>query len=99
LLRICQEALTNVTKHSGAQSVQVKLKQVNGHLRVSISDDGRGFDILTYYHDGVKAKGHGLTVMRERAESIGGKFRVLSMPGQGTEVQVEVPHPSQGGKI
>ena len=98
LLRICQEALTNVRKHSEAYHVEVKVKSVDKHLKVSIADDGCGFDALAYYHDGVEARGHGLAVMRERAESIGGRLRVLSMPGQGTEVQVEVPqnhHPSR----
>ena len=91
LLRICQEALTNIRNHSGAHNVQVKVKPVNNSLEVSITDDGCGFDAIAYYQDGTEAKGHGLAVMRERAESIGGRFRVLSMPGHGTEIQVEVP--------
>jgi len=99
LLRICQEAVTNVRKHSGAHEVQVKVELVNGHLKVSITDDGCGFDALAYYHDGTEAKGHGLAVMQERAESIGGRVRVLSMPGQGTEVQVEVPTNSHQGRL
>ena len=91
LLRICQEALTNIRKHSGAYHVGVKVKSVDKRLEVSIADDGCGFDALAYYQDGAQAKGHGLAVMRERAESIGGRLRILSMPGQGTEIQVEVP--------
>jgi signal transduction histidine kinase len=91
LLRICQEALINIRKHSKAHNVDVKVKSVNKHLKVSIADDGCGFDALAYYQDGVQARGHGLAVMRERAELIGGSLRVLSMPGQGTEIQVEVP--------
>lgn len=100
LLRICQEALTNIRKHSGAHNVQIKIKSVDGHYRVNISDDGRGFDALAYYRDGAHVNGHGLAVMRERVESIGGKFRVLSLPGQGTEVQVEVPaNPRRGSLV
>ena len=91
LLRICQEALANIRQHSEAHNVQVKVRAVGNHLEVSIADDGCGFDVLAFYHDGVEAKGHGLAVMRERAESVGGRLRVLSMPGQGTEIQVEVP--------
>ena len=92
LRRICQEALTNIKKHSrGANNVQLKVTQVDNHLEVSIADDGCGFDALAYYYGGLQVEGHGLEVMRERAESIGGQFRVLSMPGRGTEVQVEVP--------
>jgi signal transduction histidine kinase len=98
LLRICQEALTNVRKHSGAANVEVKLKSVNRHLKVSIADNGCGFDALAHYQGGAPARGHGLAVMRERAESIGGRLRVLSMPGQGTEVQVEVPANRRRGR-
>jgi len=91
LLRICQEALTNVRMHSRAQNVQVKIKSVGNHLEVSIADDGCGFDALAFYRNGAEAKGYGLAVMRERAESIGGRLRVLSLPRRGTEIQVEVP--------
>jgi signal transduction histidine kinase len=100
LLRICQEALANIRKHSGADHVDVKVKSLDGHLQVSIADDGQGFDALAYYRDGVKSNGHGLTIMRERAESIGGKLIVLSLPGRGTQIQIEVPaNHQQGGWI
>jgi len=91
LLRICQEALTNIIKHSGAHAVQVKVEHKVNRLEVSIADNGCGFNALAYYTDGAHAEGHGLAVMRERAESIGGKLLVLSMPGRGTEIQVQVP--------
>lgn len=99
LLHICQEAMTNIRQHSEAHTVQVKVVLVNGHVEVSIADDGCGFDALAFYRDGVEAKGHGLAVMQERAESIGGRLRVLSMPGQGTEVQVEVPVNSRRSRL
>ena len=99
LLRICQEALTNVRLHSRAHNIEVKLKRVNKHLEVSIADDGCGFDALPYYHSGVEGRGHGLSVMQERAESTGGSLRVLSMPGQGSEVQVEVPCAPHRGRL
>jgi len=99
LLRICQEAVTNARKHAQAHYVEVKVKLVSNHLEVSIADDGCGFDAVAYYHDGVEAKGHGLAVMRERAESIGGRFRIISMPGKGTEVQVEVPANPRRGRL
>ncbi len=91
LLRICQEALVNVRKHSRGHNVWIRVRLVNEHVEVRITDDGCGFDVLKYYHDGIQAKGHGLEVMRERAESVGGRWRVVSMPGQGTEIQIEVP--------
>jgi len=99
LMRICQEALSNVKKHSGAGHVDIKVKSVDNHFEVSIADDGCGFDALAYYQGGMQQNGgHGLAVMRERAESIGGKLRVLSLPGKGTEVQVEVPANNQTGR-
>ncbi len=99
LLCICQEALTNVRKHSAAHHVYIGLQTVNNHLAVSIADDGCGFDALAYYHGRTGAAGQGLAIMRERAESVSGKFRVLSMPGRGTEVQVEVPFALHRGRL
>lgn len=92
LMRICQEAISNVKKHAGAKHVDIKVKSVDNHFEMNIADDGRGFDSLAYYQGGVQPNGHGLAVMRERAESIGGRLRVLSMPNRGTEVQVVVPN-------
>ena len=100
LLRICQEALTNVRKHSkGAHHVQVRADSVDNHLKVTITDAGCGFDSVAYYRDRTNVEGHGLAVMQERAESVGGRLRVLSMPGKGTEVQVEVPADSRQGRL
>jgi signal transduction histidine kinase len=99
LLRICQEALTNIRKHSKASNVQVKLKTVNGYLQVTISDDGGGFDVLVASPDIVTTKGYGLSVMQERAESVGGKILIKSIPGHGTEVQVEVPSDPHGVRV
>lgn len=96
LMRICQEAISNISKHSGALHVDIRVKSVDNHFKVCIADDGCGFDALAYYQGGMQPNGHGLAVMRERAETIGGKLRVISMPGKGTEVQVEVPAIQQG---
>jgi len=91
LLRICQEALTNVKKHSGADNVEIQITPVNNHIEVSITDNGCGFDVKAINNNGSKGEGHGLAVMQERAELIGGQFLVLSAPGRGTEVKVELP--------
>lgn len=91
LLRICQEALTNIRKHSQAHHVEVKVRSVDNSLEVSITDDGCGFDAIAYYRDGAEAKSHGLAVMRERAQSAGGRLVVLSQPGLGTEVKLSIP--------
>jgi len=91
LLYICREALANIRKHSGARETHIKIKAVDSRLTITITDDGCGFDTLDYHHDGAWTESYGLEVMRERAESIGGSLRVISMPGQGTEIQVEIP--------
>jgi signal transduction histidine kinase len=99
LLRICQEALTNIRRHSRAHNVSVKLRPVNHHLELSIADDGCGFDAIAYQCDGRPTKGHGLAVMKERADSIGGRLSVSSLPGKGTEVQVKVPLTPHRGRL
>lgn len=91
LLRICQEALTNIRKHAQAHHVEIKLRPIDDHLEVSITDDGCGFDAIAYYRDGAEARSHGLAVMRERAQSAGGNLVVLSQPGSGTEVKLSIP--------
>lgn len=85
VLYICEEALRNVAKHSRATQVTVRVRASNGYLRISIADDGRGMAL-----DG-PAKGHGLNIMKERVESLGGRFQIISSPGAGTEIRLEVP--------
>lgn len=93
LLRICQEALANIRKHASASRVRIGVARTNGHYTVSIADNGHGFDSLAYSQNRkvTTHQGQGLSVMRERAESVGGRFRIISAPGKGAEVQVEVP--------
>ncbi len=93
LTRIIQEALTNVRKHAAASNVQVRLEQQSNQLRITIQDDGRGFDPLkleTASKDQV-----GLQVMRERTECLGGQMRVDTAPGQGTSISVRIPLTTQ----
>jgi len=97
LLRICQEALTNIRKHSGAHNVQVEIGSADSHLEVSIADDGCGFDALAFYSDGAHSERQGLMVMQERAWSIGGKLMVLSQPSSGSEVRLSIPIKKQRG--
>lgn len=91
LLRICQEAMNNVRLHAGATQIRAAVERADGMVRVTIGDNGRGFDAVAFYHGGNGFTGHGLTVMHERAQSVGGRCRVFSMPGHGAEVRIEVP--------
>jgi signal transduction histidine kinase len=89
LYRIVQEALTNVAKHSGATSVQVKLRRRSNIVTVTVADDGRGFEL----RDVTRTEGSGLGLfgMRERLALVGGTVAIESAPGRGTTVIARVP--------
>lgn len=87
LLRIGQEAINNAIKHAQAQRILVDLNFDAAAVRLSIRDDGRGFDVGAEQTDGH----FGLIGMRERAAQIGGKLSISSETGAGTEVIIEVP--------
>jgi len=89
LLRVLQEALANVRRHSGARNVEVGLSAEDETLVAEVTDDGRGFD------PGSAGAGVGLSAMRERIEGLGGEIEVRSQPGQGTKVRVRI-HPGGG---
>jgi PAS domain S-box-containing protein len=86
LFRICQEALTNVRKHSRATHARVELAEADNQVRMSVSDNGVGFNPA-------EVKGHtfGLQGIRERARLLGGRAAIDSAPGSGTRLVVELP--------
>ncbi|MFN2489224.1 MAG: sensor histidine kinase [Actinomycetota bacterium] len=86
LLRITREAIANATRHADPRVVTVALSG-SGGIRLSVSDDGRGFDPAA---EG-GCNGFGLTWMRERAEALGGSFRVHSERNKGTTIEVVLP--------
>jgi signal transduction histidine kinase/ligand-binding sensor domain-containing protein len=91
LLRIAQEAVTNVLKHAGASRIWVKLHREARKIYLRIVDNGRGFEQKDVFAD---LGGHfGLIGMRERAERLGGELHLKSRPGEGTQVEVTVPLP------
>jgi len=85
LLRVCQEALSNVRKHACARLVAVGLSYDPGQVRLEVSDDGQGFDPAS------AGGGFGLRGMRSRVAEVGGTLTISSEPGAGTRVNVEVP--------
>jgi signal transduction histidine kinase len=89
LVRIVQEALSNVRKHAGASHVEVIVEASEEEVGVEIVDDGRGFDRLLLDRTGWPRLG--LQTMRERAQAVGGAFELVSTPGAGTRVAVHVP--------
>jgi signal transduction histidine kinase len=89
LLRIVQEALTNTRKHAAAQHVTLSLTVENEQVHLCIADDGRGFHLSRLLSPDFSR--FGLRTMRERAQAVGGVFRIESLPGQGTRLSVHVP--------
>lgn len=90
LFRIAQEALTNVAKHAQATHVTVSVEADGKTLRLLVADDGIGFDPADLTRPGT-GRGWGMLTMTERAEAVGGRCRIASVPGKGTQVVVEVP--------
>ncbi len=90
--RVAQEALNNVVKHAQAPGAQVELTLGSEGLVLAIYDEGRGFE-----PDQVPAGHLGLSIMRERAEAIGGILHVMSQPGQGTTVRLQWIRPRTDG--
>ncbi|HTY25376.1 MAG TPA: transporter substrate-binding domain-containing protein [Desulfomonilaceae bacterium] len=89
LFRIFQEALTNVFKHANASEVTVSIEEDNSNVRMTINDNGIGFDTSC----GVttpRSKGWGLLMMTERAVAAGASFSIESRPGKGTRISMEV---------
>lgn len=88
IIRVIQEALTNVRKHAGARTASVGVHAAADGVRFTVADDGRGFHLP---HPADEREGYGLYAMRERAEQVGGTLVVDSRPGAGTRVTVTVP--------
>lgn len=89
LLRILQEAMTNVRKHAAANCVQILFSLAGGTAVVDIRDDGHGFNTRELHEH--MSEHIGLRVMRERAEEVDGSLSISSRPGQGTTVTIQVP--------
>jgi signal transduction histidine kinase len=84
--RIVQESLTNIGKYAQAQRASVNLSQHDSQVTVEICDNGIGFT-----PGSLLVKSHGLTGMRHRVESVGGRFVLQSQPGSGTTVSASIP--------
>jgi PAS domain S-box-containing protein len=91
LFRIVQEALNNIVKHARASEAQVSLRQNSQYVVLSVTDNGVGFDTAAKPIMG--GYGMGTTTMRERAEAIGARLHLQSVPGEGTQVTVELQWP------
>jgi signal transduction histidine kinase len=81
LVQIAREALANVAKHANPRHVRVVLDYQADACVLRIKDAGRGFEVS-------KAEGHGSSIMRERSQIIGAELRLISKPGEGTEITI-----------
>lgn len=90
LIAVTREALSNVGRHAGAGTASVALATVDGRLRLTVTDDGHGFD------PGAPRDGRheGLANMAERIQASGGRLVIESAPGRGTTIQADLPAPA-----
>jgi signal transduction histidine kinase len=91
IFRIVQESLNNVTKHAKASHVNVHLDYQRNKTRISIRDNGKGFDMNNVHND-VERVSLGLAGMQERAMLLGGSVKVHSLSGYGTQMDAEIPY-------
>ena len=92
LLRVVQESLVNVRKHSGAKHALVRLGANDGRWNLTIEDDGKGFPFEgRYSQEQMEDLGKGPLIIKERVRLIGGQLTVESNPGQGARLEVTVP--------
>lgn len=91
LYRIVQEAFSNIAKHAEASEVSIELKHPDNAVMLTIQDNGKGFEFDRLMGRKQHSRGLGLTSMKERAELLGGRFRIDSAPNNGTKIFVEIP--------
>jgi signal transduction histidine kinase/ABC-type uncharacterized transport system substrate-binding protein len=94
VFRIVQEGLRNLKKHSGAAKAQVQLRMAAHSIVVTVCDEGAGFDVRELENK----EGIGMRSMEERAHLLGGRFKVYSEPGKGTEIEASVPLQPRSGQ-
>jgi len=91
LFRIAQEAMSNVVRHSEANSVDIRLECDASKCILRIEDDGKGFDVSAITTIDSKGRGAGLFGMKERVTALGGRCSIESQSGQGTKITARVP--------
>jgi len=87
VFRILQESLTNVARHSGASRARIALTHGERHVRLRVSDDGKGFDPSAAR----RPNAFGVLGLRERAHLVSGEITIDSAPGRGTTIEVVIP--------
>lgn len=91
IFRIIQEAISNTLRHAGAPKMIVAIRYDENETRVTIEDNGKGFNFGTIYDLKDPTKMSGLKNMKKRTEILGGTFNIRTKPGQGTSITVTIP--------
>jgi signal transduction histidine kinase len=89
--RVTQEAVSNVIRHAGADSLRVELKRIDNMLHVVVQDNGEGFDVDEAFLRAAQETSMGILSMRERVMLLNGAFTIRSQPGEGTRVEASFP--------
>ena len=91
LYRVLQETLTNITKHSQAKNVRIYLNLEQSTVKLIIQDDGKGFNRKDVLNIKKTNRGMGLRSMQERITYLGGDMDIISSPGKGTKIDINIP--------
>lgn len=91
IFRVVQEAFHNIAKHSGAEYAAIGFRKEDGRLRLTIEDNGKGFDAAESSAMRRRGQGLGLASMKERTELSGGRLEITTVPGEGTVVRASWP--------
>ena len=91
LYRVTQETLTNIAKYAKADSVKIDLKEINNFIRLTIEDDGIGFDLDEVTSREPDKRGSGLIGIEERGAALNGKLDIRSAPDKGTRITFQFP--------
>ncbi|MBI4471734.1 MAG: sensor histidine kinase [Acidobacteria bacterium] len=95
LYRCCQEALNNALRHSGASKLSIFICFAPREVRVTVEDDGKGFDPRALYDSNSRLMSSGFWTIRQRMADLGAAFRVSTAEGHGTVVEMIVPYSSR----
>ena len=96
LIQLVRELVFNAVKHAGTDRALIRLAEESDGVRITVEDEGRGFDVGATMGPGQYRRGFGLYSVRERLELMGGRMEIASRTGEGTRVSIFVPTAEDG---
>jgi PAS domain S-box-containing protein len=99
LYKVAQELLFNVVKHAGVEEARIRVARCRDETRLTVSDEGVGFEPDDRARESSESGGFGLLSIRERVEFLGGHMKIRSEPGRGSSFEVSVPDHSEWGGV